>query len=125
MNSKGISDKVGTELYHKLTFYFGKNLYEICIDEGNYIYDYSLMAYDTFKEIEQFIGVEKTLKVDKNKYLEFENLFSTLGNQLYEISMYSDYNSDDFVPFTSEVKESLNEKYINLFKFIKKDIFTE
>ncbi len=34
------------------------------------------------------------------------------------IDKHSDYNSDDYIPVTSEIENSLNEKYINLFKFI-------
>ena len=60
--------------------------------------------------------------IDKNAFENFKKVFIPLNEELLNISNQSDYNSYDYVPFTSEIEDSLNEKYIKLFRFIKEQI---
>ena len=53
-----------------------------------------------------------------NDFENFKSAFIPLKKELMYIDKHSDYNSDDYIPVTSEIENSLNEKYINLFKFI-------
>ena len=106
---------------YNLSLYFGNKGYKISIDEKLYINDdYSLMSYNTLKEIKPFTNaVNTTIQVSFHNFVEIKNLLSLLTLQLKGISTHNDFNPLYYFSFTPEITESLNEKYINLFKFIK------
>ena len=107
---------------HQVSLYFGNNHYEIEIDSLNHFNDFDLKSGEALDMFKSFIGTEKTIKMNDTQFQQFRKLFDALSEQLKEISDHSDYNSDDYIPFTSEIKESLNEKYIQLFRFIKEQV---
>ena len=106
---------------YDLTFSFSKNSYRInCENKFKLNRDYSSISEKIFEYIKTsgLMNTHKTVKITENDFENFKSAFIPLKKELMYIDKHSDYNSDDYIPVTSEIENSLNEKYINLFKFI-------
>lgn len=110
---------------HNLEFHFNTNNYRInCENKFKLNRDYSLVSTKIFDYIKssKLMGDHRTIELDEDDFENFKLVFVPLKEELFYIDRHSDYNSDDYVPFTSEIENSLNEKYINFFRFIKEHI---
>lgn len=108
---------------YKLNISLNDSCFRIIFDDEAILNkDYSLIPKNTFEYIKNLGSMEIYRTIDKNIFENFKKVFVPLNKELLNISNHSDYNSDDYIPFTSEIEDSLNEKYINLLKFIKEQI---
>lgn len=108
---------------HKLNISLNDSCFRIIFDDEAILNkDYSLIPKNTFEYIKNLGPMEIYRTIDKNTFENFKKVFIPLNEELLNISNHSDYNSDDYIPFTSEIEDSLNEKYIKLFRFIKEQI---